>query len=140
MRDAKFLPIVALLQGIYYLLTGIWPILSRSTFEKVTGPKVDFWLVRTTGALITATGAALTVAGLRGEVTAETAVLGIGSAASLGSSDAIYSSHGRISIAYLLESFVEFALVIVWAVGLLTGSRRGSMLQLMPKHGRSHRI
>jgi hypothetical protein len=29
-------------QGVYYPVTGIWPILDRRSFEQVTGPKVDF--------------------------------------------------------------------------------------------------
>ena len=32
---------VALVQGIFYFLTGIWPLLSMETFLKVTGPKTD---------------------------------------------------------------------------------------------------
>ncbi|MCI0462876.1 MAG: hypothetical protein L0Z62_38510 [Gemmataceae bacterium] len=26
-------------QGVYYLLAGVWPLLSLGTFEAVTGPK-----------------------------------------------------------------------------------------------------
>jgi hypothetical protein len=41
----------ALLQGGYFLFTGIWPLVSRRTFEAVTGPKKDFWLAQTVGVL-----------------------------------------------------------------------------------------
>jgi hypothetical protein len=33
--------LVALVQGTYFFVTGIWPILSMNTFLKVTGPKTD---------------------------------------------------------------------------------------------------
>ncbi len=46
----------ASLQGIYYVATGLWPILNMRSFEMVTGPKRDKWLVKTVGALITAIG------------------------------------------------------------------------------------
>jgi hypothetical protein len=46
--------LVALAQGAYYLLTGVWPLLSLRTFELVTGPKTDDWLVRTVGVLVLA--------------------------------------------------------------------------------------
>jgi hypothetical protein len=32
---------IASLQGTYFLATGIWPLVSRRTFERVTGPKVQ---------------------------------------------------------------------------------------------------
>ena len=48
-----------LVQGSYYLLTGLWPVVHLRSFEAVTGPKVDKWLVKTFGALTGAVGAAL---------------------------------------------------------------------------------
>jgi len=30
---------IAILQGLYFVITGIWPLLSISTFQAVTGPK-----------------------------------------------------------------------------------------------------
>lgn len=133
---------IALIQGAYYLVTGIWPILSRRTFEMITGPKVDFWLVRTIGALISVIGAVLSLAGLRGSPGTETALLGIGSAASLGGSDIIYASRGRISRVYLVESLVEVGLIALWVFGLAKDIRwrRASMLQLNPEHGTTHRV
>jgi len=52
-------------QGAYYTATGIWPWISLKTFELVTGPKVDDWLVHTVGALAAAIGATLLVARIR---------------------------------------------------------------------------
>jgi hypothetical protein len=52
----------ATLQAAYFLVTGLWPIVSRPTFEAVTGPKTDYWLVRTVGALASVIGTTLGVA------------------------------------------------------------------------------
>jgi hypothetical protein len=41
-------------QGVYYLLTGVWPLPSIGSFQRVTGPKTDLWLVRTVGVLVAA--------------------------------------------------------------------------------------
>jgi hypothetical protein len=30
-----------IIQGLYYGMTGRWPLLSLGTFERVTGPKTD---------------------------------------------------------------------------------------------------
>lgn len=38
-------------QATYYGATGVWPLLSRSTFEMVTGRKRDFWLAQQVGLL-----------------------------------------------------------------------------------------
>lgn len=126
---------VALGQGIYYLITGIWPIISRRTFELVTGPKYDFWLVRTFGALISVVGVVLAWAGLREKVTPEVAALGVGSALSLGGSDVIYASQRRIRRIYGVEALAELALIIIWWVGLRADSksRRASVLQFSPE-------
>ena len=40
--------------GAFYLATGLWPILHLRSFEAVTGPKLEGWLIKTAGTLITA--------------------------------------------------------------------------------------
>jgi hypothetical protein len=34
------------IQGGYYLLTGIWSLVHRRSFEAITGPKHEYWLVQ----------------------------------------------------------------------------------------------
>ena len=43
----------------YYVVTGAWAVLHRRSFELVTGPKHDYWLVRLVGGLALAVGASL---------------------------------------------------------------------------------
>lgn len=52
---------VAYVQGIYFLATGIWSLVHIASFQKVTGPKTDLWLVKTVGLLVIAIGAGLIV-------------------------------------------------------------------------------
>ena len=56
---------VALGQGLYFLVTAIWPLVHIASFMKVTGPKRDIWLVKTVATVIGAVGLALTLGGLR---------------------------------------------------------------------------
>ena len=107
---------VALGQGVFYLLTGVWPLVSIRSFEAITGPKTDRWLVKTAGVLITAVGAGLTLAGRRGRVTPEVATIAVGSAAGLTAIDLVYVSRGRISPVYLLDAVAEVGLIAAWAV------------------------
>jgi hypothetical protein len=46
-------------QGGWYLATGLWPVLSVSTFALVAGPKPDAFQTRTTGMTYAAAGVAL---------------------------------------------------------------------------------
>jgi hypothetical protein len=110
--------LLALAQGAYYLPAGIWPLLSMSTFERVTGPKVDRWLVKTVGVLMSVIGLVLLAAGRRRRVTPEIALLGAGSAAGLAAIDAVYALRGRISPVYLLDALPEAALVVLWLAAL----------------------
>ena len=54
---AGLAPALALAQGAYYLLTGVWPLVSIGTFQRLTGPKADRWLVKTVGVLVGALAA-----------------------------------------------------------------------------------
>jgi hypothetical protein len=107
---------MALLQGGYDVVTGLWPIFHLRSFEAVTGPKPEGWLVKTVGALITVMGGTLLSAGLRGRVTPEVRLLGVGSAAAFTLVDIIYTAKRRISPVYLLDAVAEVALIAGWGV------------------------
>lgn len=106
--------VVWMLQGVYYLFTGIWAIVGIGTFQKVTGPKVDTWLVKTVGAIVTVIGGVLLSAGLRRQTTPEMTALSLGSAASLGLVSLWYPLRGRISKIYWLDTLAEATLVGLW--------------------------
>jgi hypothetical protein len=111
---------MAMAQGLMYVITGVWPIISRRSFELVTGPKVDFWLVKTVGALITVIGGVLMLAGWRQRNShePEVAALAIGSAASLAGADVIFVSQQRIRKIYLLDALVEAGIIVGWILAL----------------------
>ena len=46
-------------QGVYYLLTGLWPLVHFASFEALSGRKRDRWLVRTVALLAVAIGVVL---------------------------------------------------------------------------------
>jgi UDP-N-acetylmuramyl pentapeptide phosphotransferase/UDP-N-acetylglucosamine-1-phosphate transferase len=105
----------ALAQGLYYAASGAWPLLSMRSFESVTGPKADKWLVRTVGGLVAVIGAVLSSAAARRRVHSEVVLLGVATAASLAAIDVVYATRGRISKIYLLDAFAEIALIGAWA-------------------------
>ena len=97
-------------QGLYFAATGIWPLLHMRSFEAVTGPKVDKWLVKTVGLCITCIGGTLLAAARRDRVTPEIRGLAVSSAVSLAAIDVYYSATGRISPIYLADAVAEAGL------------------------------
>lgn len=117
---------VAILQGLYWFITGIWPFLHLKSFLLVTGPKEDIWLLYTVSVLITVIGAVLLVAGIRKQVTHEIKWLGIGGAAGLAGIDVYYALNDVIWDVYLLDAVGEAVLIVLW----LWAGRRG----MLPGH------
>lgn len=107
---------LATAQGAFYLGTGVWPLLHDRSFQKVTGPKTDVWLVKTVGSLVAVIGGVVLAAGLRRRVPPELRAIAAGSAAALAAIDVIYVSRGRISPIYLTDAVAEVGLVAAWAV------------------------
>jgi hypothetical protein len=103
-----------ILQGGYFLATGIWPLLSRRSFERLTGPKADFWLAQTVGVLVTGIGAVILVAERRRRMTPEIELLALVSATGLALVDVAFVARNRISKVYLLDALAEAALTAGW--------------------------
>jgi len=110
--DAAFR--LARIQALYYLVSGIWPLLHMRSFEAITGPKVDRWLVKTVGALVAVVGSALALASQRRQVAPEMVLVASGSAAALATIDTVYVAKRRISPVYLLDAVAELVLVAAW--------------------------
>jgi hypothetical protein len=98
-------------QGAYYIATGVLPFISRRAFEALTGPKREWWLVQTVGALVTVIGGALVLSAARGRAQPELFFLAGGSAASLAGIDIVYVAKRRIAPTYLVDAAIELGLL-----------------------------
>jgi hypothetical protein len=99
-------------QSGYYGVTGIWPILHLPSFEAITGPKTDDWLVHMVGLLAVAIGVVLGVATARNRVRSpEVVLLAATSAAAFAAIDLWYGSSGRISPVYLADAGLQVCLI-----------------------------
>jgi hypothetical protein len=123
MSTGKLLPKLALVQGVFYLATGIWPLVDIDSFQAVTGPKHDLWLVRTVGVLVAVIGTVLVLSGRRQNIGAEIILLAIGSALGLAAIDVFYVLNGTISPIYLADAGVELVLAAGWALAGRQDSR-----------------
>jgi hypothetical protein len=127
------------LQGLYFLSTGAWPLVSVESFQWVTGPKsdhliadppteADHWMLNTISALIIAISLVILTAAARRNVTFDICLLGILSAAALTTIDIVYVARGTISPIYLADAAVEVVLILAWTKALLSGAIRDSPL------------
>jgi hypothetical protein len=108
---------LTLVQGIYFLLTGLWPIFNIESFLFVSGHKTDLWLVKTVGVLISVIAIVLLI-NIRSAASLQNIVLAVLSAFSLGSIDVIYVTKKTISPIYFMDACIEFFLVISWLIAI----------------------
>jgi hypothetical protein len=107
--------VLSAIQGAFYASGGIWPLVSLRSFERVTGPKIDGWLVKTTGSLIAVIGLALLASSRESRQNQRlTKLIGLGSATALGSSSGWYAARGRISRVYFLDAAIELLFAATW--------------------------
>lgn len=101
--------------GAFNVVSGLWPILHRRSFEAITGPKVDYWLVHTVGGLMTANGIVQLASAGSPDGRRAARLLGVGTATVLGAVDLVHAPRGRIRRVYLLDALAEAAWVAAWA-------------------------
>jgi hypothetical protein len=122
-RGATLFATLCAVQGFYYLVTGVWPLVSIETFQAVTGPKTDHlatgregdhWLVNTVGVLVTANALVLLLASWRNRPSPEVVLLAVGSALGLAVIDVIFVARDVLWSVYLADAAVELLLVVGW--------------------------
>ena len=113
-RHAGTIRGLALGQGAFYFLTGLWPLFHLRSFLLVTGPKTDLWLVQTFGAVLAVLGAGIGSVGGRRGFSSDWIWLSLFVAVVLGACDMVFVVRGVISPIYLGDAAVEFALAIAW--------------------------
>jgi hypothetical protein len=121
---------LAAVQGAYFLVTGLWPLVSLRTFYAVTGPKRDGWLVQTVGSMIACVGSTLLLGARRPSVSPEIRWLGASSAAALMAVDMVFVSRRRIPRIYLADAVAELGLLAGWALASVQDARRRGPGQL----------
>jgi hypothetical protein len=128
MKDNKIILYLLYGQSIYYLLTGIWPLLHIESFMAVTGPKNDIWLVQTVGVMIIAVALSLFFAARTKSYYLPTMVLGISAALGLMFVDVVFFLKGDISGIYLADAFAEFLLVLGWGYFIVKYGKDPSLI------------
>ncbi|WP_205510520.1 hypothetical protein [Longitalea arenae] len=109
MKPFTWMKRILLFQGVYYILTGLWPLLHLPSFLAVTGDKTDIWLVKMVGCLAATIGIYL-IYSLRESPARLLAIL---SAFSFGIIDVYYVYQDVILPVYLGDAIVEAILILL---------------------------
>jgi hypothetical protein len=120
-RPARGWRIILLVQGAYFLVSGVWPLVWMDGFTDITGPKTDLWLVRTVGLLAAVIGATLLLAALRRTYVIEVAFLAVASAFAFLAVDVVGWASGVLRWTYLIDAVAQTGILVGWA--LLAGAR-----------------
>lgn len=128
-HDSSRMAIILMwLQGGYFSVFGIWPLIDIQSFKFVTGEKTDHlvtgresdhWLVMTVGLLVTTVGITLLTGAWRRRPSLELGVLALGSAISLAAIDFIYVARKVILPIYLVDGIIECLFLAMW-LGVVT--------------------
>jgi small-conductance mechanosensitive channel len=122
-------------QGLYFLATGVWPLVSVDTFQAVTGQKtdhliaeapskVDHWMLYTISVLIIAIAVVLVAAAWRRRPSFDVALLGVLSAIGLTIIDVVYVARGTIWPIYLADAAAEVVIIFAWSWTFARGGLR----------------
>ncbi|GAA4834316.1 hypothetical protein [Kitasatospora terrestris] len=105
---------VAVAQGAFNAVGGLWPLLHRRSFEWVFGRKTDAWLQTTTGGLLVSVGATQLAAARDPDGPAHARLIGLGTALTLLAVDLANVPTGRIRPTYLLDAALEAGWIFAW--------------------------
>lgn len=127
MRGETTVRALAVGQGAWFLAAGIWPLLHEASFEAVTGPKRERWLVKTVGVLVAAVGATLLLSARQRSISPEARLLGASSAAGLAAIELWYAGvRRRIAPVYLADAVAELVLLTGWGITAASRSAAGA--------------
>jgi hypothetical protein len=102
------------IQGLYYFITGLWPLADIRSFMLITGEKIDIWLVKMVGLLTVSISLFLIYSGIKNKLNTEDLILIFGACLSYFIIDTFYAFSGRISRIYLADAVLQFIFIGLW--------------------------
>lgn len=122
MKNKNILNTVFIVQGAYFVITGVWPIVNIESFIIATGPKQDIWLVHMVALLSISIGLTFLQAALRR--LRLPLFLGYTVPFSFLIMDIIYVANGTIDVIYLLDGSIQLLFVVLLTFSLLKTRRQ----------------
>lgn len=106
---------IAAAHGVYLVALGLWPLFHLRSFELATGPKLEGWLTKGMGAMMTNIGTALLYGAARKDVRPPLRLLGGATALSFAAMDFWYAGvKRRIAPMYLVNGAIQLGFALAW--------------------------
>lgn len=110
---------IPILQGLYFIITGVWPLVHIESFLYITGYKTDIWLVKTVGLLILPYSVLCFYAVTHTKKNNAIGIVSIMCCLGLAGIDLYYYLKGTISWVYLIDLSLEIIFSVYWFFYLL---------------------
>jgi hypothetical protein len=120
MRSAHYILIA---QGIYTILTSLWPIIHIKSFLFITGPKTDVWLVKLVSLLLLCMGISFLMEVSQKHLSVTIKQLALNSAVVLFVVDLYYSYYNIIPEVYVIDGFIQLLFICLWMFRALAKNR-----------------
>jgi hypothetical protein len=114
-RAAHIAACTGLVQGIYYVAIGLWPLLGPASYIGATGPKPDLWSLHATAILLVAVGLAVALASVRRRLHAELRLLALAVPLGLLVIDVAHVVAGRVVPVYLVDALAQLLFAAAWS-------------------------
>jgi hypothetical protein len=111
-RPANPVPFV---QGFYYVLVGLTPLLAGGRAGTNLWPDSDSGMQRAIGLIVAAVGVLLLAAARKGGAAAETGRVAVATAVVLAVADVAFFVRGMLPNVYLLDAVIQVGFVCWWA-------------------------
>lgn len=105
---------IARAQGLFYVVTGLWPIVHLESFLAVTGPKTDLWLVQTLGALLVGVGGVMLLSTTEERLGLTCKRLGVAVSGVLAGAEVSFFLRGHTATTHLVHAAIEALFVVAW--------------------------
>jgi hypothetical protein len=110
---------VPFVQGTYYLLIGLWPLVALDSLPTASAAADHAWSLPAFGLVVAVVGLWLLTAGRKRNALAEISRLGILVALVVASVDVLLVIHGTAPLVYLADAVIQCAFVLWWVRALL---------------------
>ncbi|HLT74991.1 MAG TPA: hypothetical protein VKZ68_07885 [Ohtaekwangia sp.] len=114
LKTTKAFRSLLIVQSVYTLITGVWPLIHIESFIAATGPKEDIWLVKTVGAMLIPVSLALAAFVWINASRIPAILLGGLMAVVFAVIDFHYALADVISNVYMLDGVLQLIFIIGW--------------------------
>jgi hypothetical protein len=107
---------LVIIQGSYYMITALWPLIHIESYMSFVGPISDIWLAKTVGTMVIAISATMFFHLSLKTDHRPLILLGLASSLAFAYTDTYYTFTGTLSSIYLLDAAAETLFMISWII------------------------